>query len=527
MLVPIPAPVQTTATQIAIAPSESTPQPSIPNLGNNQEGKINPVENPTSLPRNQVSSVDSSITSQSPNANTNIQSSAENSASLPNSPEPSSTAITRPINTDSGSSFSNTTLGYGGKIDGAFQGNDIGRMVWNIEQMRNSEFENYLGIKSTLSERENGIYGIQNALKSLSVVPGKPSAIIYIVVRNEQLELILVPPEGEPIRKSLPEARREVLLPVVKEFREEITNPRKRGSTNYRRSAQQLYQWMIAPLEGDLKRLKLKILLFSLDPGLRSIPIAALMDGERFLIDKYSFSLIPSFSLTDTNYSSLADAQLLAMGASEFKEYKSLPAVPAELHNLTTEWGGSPFLNSTFTLENLNLQRNARRFRMIHLATHAEFLPGIRSNSYILFWNGKLHLDQMNAVGWKKPQVDLLVLSACKTALGDREAELGFGGLAVQAGVKSALASLWYVEDEGTLSLMTEFYQQLKVFSTKAESLQQAQVSMLRGNVRIENGNLVSDGMVFPLPPQLRRSGSVNFTHPFYWSGFTMVGSPW
>ena len=62
---------------------------------------------------------------------------------------------------------------------------------------------------------------------------------------------------------------------------------------------------------------------------------------------------------------------------------------------------------------------------------------------------------------WDTPRVELLVLSACRTALGDEQAELGFGGLAVASGVKSALASLWYVSDQGTLGLMTEFYSQL------------------------------------------------------------------
>ena len=537
---PTPAPVPTTATETAIAPSESTPQPSNPKLENNQEGKITPVENPDSVPTNQISSVDSSSTTQSPNTNINNQSSAESSASPPKSTEQSSPAPTRQTDaasssidtttqqTDAASSSINTTTQeYRGKIDVAFAGNDVTSTVVNIEEIRNSEFETYLGVKAPLRERVIGIDGIQNALKSLSIKLGKPSGIIYIVVRDEQLELILVPPEGPPIKKSLPEARKDVILPVLKEFRLGITNPRQRGTTAYQKPARQLYQWMIAPLEQDLKRLNLKILLFSLDSGLRSIPIAALMDGDRFLIEKYSFSLIPSFNLTDINYASLANAQLLAMGASEFKEYRPLPAVPVELQNLTREWGGVPFLNSTFTLENMKLQLNTGRFRMIHLATHAEFLPGKPSNSYIQFWNGKLHLDQMSGVEWKKPEVDLLVLSACKTALGDREAELGFGGLAVQAGVKSALASLWYVEDEGTLSLMTKFYQQLKVFSTKAEALQHAQLAMVHGDVHVQNGNLISDGVAFPLPPQLARLDRVNLAHPFYWSGFTMVGSPW
>ncbi|MFB8788770.1 MAG: CHAT domain-containing protein [Potamolinea sp.] len=103
-------------------------------------------------------------------------------------------------------------------------------------------------------------------------------------------------------------------------------------------------------------------------------------------------------------------------------------------------------------------------------------------------WDTQLRLDQVRQLGWNNPAVDLLVLSACRTALGDEKAELGFGGLAVSSGVKSALASLWYVSDQGTLALMTEFYQQLKTAPIKAEALRQAQISMIKKQVRIENG---------------------------------------
>jgi CHAT domain-containing protein len=109
--------------------------------------------------------------------------------------------------------------------------------------------------------------------------------------------------------------------------------------------------------------------------------------------------------------------------------------------------------------------------------------------------------------------------------------ELGFAGLAVQAGVKSALASLWYVSDEGTLGLMSEFYQYLRQpdVTTKALALRQAQIAMLRGQVRLENGQLKGLGGLgeIALPPELGRQGNHDLSHPFYWAGFTMIGSPW
>jgi len=123
--------------------------------------------------------------------------------------------------------------------------------------------------------------------------------------------------------------------------------------------------------------------------------------------------------------------------------------------------------------------------------------------------------------------VELLVLSACRTAVGDEDAELGFAGLAVQAGVKSALASLWYVSDEGTLGLMTQFYQQLKVAPIKAEALRRAQLAMMKGEVRIVGGQLQEGGEKMPLPPELAKLGDKSLEHPYYWAAFTMIGSPW
>ena len=177
----------------------------------------------------------------------------------------------------------------------------------------------------------------------------------------------------------------------------------------------------------------------------------------------------------------------------------------------------------------MKLQRSQFAYPIIHLATHGEFLPGAIDNSYIQLWNDKLQLNDLRQLGWNNPPVELLVLSACQTALGDEEAELGFGGLAVQAGVKSALASLWYVSDEGTLALMSSFYNYLDNVPIKAEALRQAQIAMLKGEARIEDGVLIFPGELgrVPLPPELSYIENRNLSHPYYWSAFTTIGSPW
>ncbi|WP_445302535.1 CHAT domain-containing protein [Microcoleus sp. MON2_D5] len=371
---------------------------------------------------------------------------------------------------------------------------------------------------------------IQQRIRAIASQTGKKTAILYVLSRPEQLDLIIVPPTGIPIHKSIPAAKRETLMQVVASFRSELLNRIKLNTQSYLPASQQLYQWIIAPLEADLKAQGIDTLVFSMDAGLRSLPLAALHDGSQFLVEKYSIALIPSVNLTDTNYESVKNAEVLAMGASQFTNNQPLPAVPAELNAIASEWKGESFLNQTFTLNNLQSQRNDRPYRIIHLATHGEFKSGTPSNSYIQLSDTRLTLDRVRELGWNQsPKVELLVLSACKTAVGDEGVELGFAGLAVQAGVKSVLASLWYVSDEGTLGLMAEFYHELKVAPIKAEALRQAQIAMLKGQVRIENGRLILSNVnkELELPPELAKLGNGNLSHPYYWSGFTMIGSPW
>ncbi|HEY9596749.1 MAG TPA: CHAT domain-containing protein, partial [Cyanophyceae cyanobacterium] len=364
-------------------------------------------------------------------------------------------------------------------------------------------------------------------LKTIQAQTGTHPVIIYALSQPDALELVLVLPEGAPIRKSVPQANAAALKKTLEEFRRTITNPRR--PTAYLSSAQQLYQWLIAPLEPQLENLGIDTLIFCMDAGLRTVPMAALHDGQHFLVEKYSIGTIPSVSLTNTRYNPVKNAQVLAMGASKFQKLPPLEAVPVELDVITQQlWRGKSFLNEGFTLNTLKSQRQP--FGIIHLATHADFQPGESSKSYIQMWDSQLQMNQLQQLGWQQPpQVELLVLSACRTALGDTDVELGFAGLAVQAGVKSALASLWYVSDGGTLALMSEFYHQLSQpdVTIKAEALRRAQVAMLRGESRLQQGKLYVPGLRSPisLPPELE--GNQDFSHPYYWAPFTMVGSPW
>jgi filamentous hemagglutinin family protein len=343
---------------------------------------------------------------------------------------------------------------------------------------------------------------------------------------TDQLELVLVTASGDVIRRPVPGATREKVLQQVQQLRRAVTDIR--IPRPYKQSAQQLYNWLISPIEAELQTQEINNLSFIMDTGLRSLPIAALYDGTQFIIEKYSVGLMPSFSLTDTRYVDIRDTDILAMGASVFPTQTPLPAVPKELYLITNHLGsGTSFLNESFTLDNLKQARARQPFGILHLATHGEFKPGKPDNSYIHFWNTKLTLDKLPELQLDNPPVELMVLSACRSALGDEQAELGFTGLAVQAGVKSALGSLWYVSDTGTLGLMSTFYQQLKQAPIKAEALRQAQLAVMRGEVEFTADELVTPSGRFSLPEELQNQGNINLTHPYYWSAFTLVGNPW
>ncbi|NJS10297.1 MAG: CHAT domain-containing protein [Microcoleus sp. CSU_2_2] len=403
----------------------------------------------------------------------------------------------------------------------------------SVDRNRTDRYSTYFG--DSFTGQPIVAENIRDTLTKISSQTKSRSAIIYVNLFPDRLELLLFTPDGNAIRKTVDRANRTSVLTLVKDFRQEISNPRKRNTSSYKESAHKLYDRLIAPLEKDLQSQGINTLLFSLDTGLRSLPLAALYDGKQFLVEKYSIAQIPTISLTDTRYQSLQNASVLAMGAAQFTQLSPLPAVPVELANIVDLWQGKSFLNEQFTLKNLKAQRDRQPYQIIHLATHSEFQPGVASNSYIQLWDTKLPLNDLRKLGWNNPPVELLVLSACRTALGDEKTELGFAGFAFQAGVKSVLASLWYVSDEGTLALMSEFYQQLKTAPIKAEALRQAQIAMIKGQVRIEQGVLRGSfafsskraGNQMQITPELPSMGDRNLAHPYYWAAFTMIGSPW
>lgn len=403
------------------------------------------------------------------------------------------------------------------------------------EKMWEKDYENYF--RNNLSDWRKSAEAIAAELTKIGKTTGTKPAVLWAWHTDEGLDIAIITPGNPPQAYKTVDANSQKLLATINKLRGEITNPGKRETTSYLTSSQELYNWLIKPVEAQLQREKIDTILFCVGGGLRSTPLAVLHDGKKFLIEKYNIALIPAYNLISTDHQPLQNSQILGMGASEFLNLNPLPAVPVELSAITKDiWSGQSYLNEEFTFANLKDRSGAiarqsnpeKPMNIIHLATHAEFQPGQPENSFIQLWgNEQLNLKEIETLGWHNPPVELLVLSACRTALGDKNAELGFAGLAIQAGVKSALASLWYVSDAGTLALMTEFYQQLKNARIKSAALRNAQLQMIQNKLRVEAGAVRSMRGMVTLPETLTDRTDTNLSHPYYWASFTLIGNPW
>ncbi|MBW4422830.1 MAG: CHAT domain-containing protein [Myxacorys californica WJT36-NPBG1] len=406
-------------------------------------------------------------------------------------------------------------------VQWAIDRGDVEDAIYQIELRWKKQYEEYFQGKFTTHALPAP--DMARALDQIGRETGRKPALVYAIPSPTHLDVMLVAPTGKAIHRRIKAANKAALTETVDAFRMGVVNSRS-DPEDYLQPGQQLYQWIVQPIESDLKANGINTLIFCLGGGLRSAPLAALHDGKQFLVEQYNLGIIPAFNLLDRQARNSPETQILAMGASTFRQQTPLPGVPLEISSITkTPWQGTSLLNQDFTLANLKSQRAKYPYGIVHLATHAEFAAGAVQKSYIQFWDRQLRLDQLKELGLQQPPVQLLVLSACRTALGDAKAEIGFAGLAVQAGSKAAMASLWSVDDGSTVLLMQEFYRQLKTAPIKADALRETQLTMIRHPETLMNSLRGRQN----LPPELSRVAKSNLSHPHHWAGFTMIGNPW
>ena len=323
------------------------------------------------------------------------------------------------------------------------------------------------------------------------------AAIIYSIILGDRLEVVAAIPD-RPLRhysNDLPPSEIEL---VITSANSQLIEPRRLNLKLF----QQAYDWLIRPLEAELKTNKIETLVFVSDGVLRNLPPATLHDGKQYLIEKYSVAIAPSLQLTELQTTDTDRQDTLLAGLSQPRQgFSSLPGVKQEIEQIEPLFTSDVLLNDRFTELNFNRAANQTPFRVVHLATHGQFSSNAE-DTFVLTWDNRINIDELSRLlrGDSKQlrPIELLVLSACETATGDADATLGLAGIAVRAGARSTVASLWSVSDEATVTLMTNFYLELNKNVSKAEALRQAQISILEDDA---------------------------FNHPFFWSAFILVGN--
>jgi CHAT domain-containing protein len=358
-----------------------------------------------------------------------------------------------------------------------------------LESLKTAEIVEYFDNDCVILDQD------KSALELLSA----NAAIVYPILLEDRLELLISFP-GEIHQVSVPVSSDE-LTQEIRRFRLAIESAG--GDALFMPSAQKLYAWLIAPMEPHLAGRRVDTLVFVPDGPLRTIPMSALHDGNQFLIEKYALATTPGISLTSTQSIQRVDVEVLADGITESVQgFAALPNVAEELRGISELYPTRLNLDENFQLSSIERSMSEGQYSIVHIATHGQFDADHR-NSFLLTYDDKMTMNSLeNALSLRRFQedpIELLVLSACQTAAGDDRAALGMAGIALKAGARSALATLWFINDASTSDLMQDFYRNMKVSGmTKAEALRQAQIKMLTN------------------PKQ---------SHPAYWAPFLLIGN--
>jgi CHAT domain-containing protein/predicted negative regulator of RcsB-dependent stress response len=356
-----------------------------------------------------------------------------------------------------------------------------------IEGLQQRELENFFRA-ACLTARKQNIDNID-----------KQAAVIYPIILNQSLEVIVSLP-GQPLKHYSTKLSSEARERIFQEVRQYLNPVFK--STDILPSAQKIYDLLIRPAETDLKNQNIKTLVFVLDGRLRSLPMAILHDGEQYLIEKYNIALTPGLQLLPVSPISFEKRNTLTAGLAVSRQgFSALPGVEREIREINQIVPSKTLLNERFSKNLVEKQINKIPFSVIHFATHGQFSSKAK-DTFVLTWDDKIQVNDFNQLFQKnndKEAIELLVLSACKTAKGDERAILGLAGIAVRSGARSTIATLWSVRDKSTSEMMTQFYRILtQTNTTKAQALRQAQLSLLK---------------------------NPKYKHPYYWSPFILVGN--
>ena len=361
-----------------------------------------------------------------------------------------------------------------------------------------------------LAELENFLRCDLSASLQVEQIAGEidPRAIfIYPVILANRLEIIFKLPQ-QPLRHQAYRISQLEVEQIISRLQKNLARPDR--TSEVREDGQKLYYWLIEPLEQELEKLRannddVTTLVFVLDGSLRNIPMAVLYNQGQYLIENYAISVIPSRQLFDPRPRQ-QQLKVLTAGVSKAQQvegldFKELLYVPQEFAQIqeVVDSPSKSLLNQSFTGEKLAEQIEQGAFPIVHIATHGVF-SSEPSETFILAWGKRIpvrDLDRILRIDSSDKAIELLVLSACQTAKGNRRAALGIAGVAAQAKVRTTVATLWQVDDQTTANLMGKFYEGLREGKTIAVALRDAELYLLHGQER----------------------------RPHYWAPFVIVGN--
>ncbi|MEO0986677.1 MAG: CHAT domain-containing protein [Cyanobacteria bacterium J06639_14] len=373
--------------------------------------------------------------------------------------------------------------------------------IQTIDDLQLAEIENYL--RCNLGQRVQ--------LTDETVDPS--AAVFYLMTLPDQLVVLLkLPGSNELTLHTLPITKQAVDT-TLRSLRQELG--KRYLSDQGKALGQQVYDWVIRPMESSLVASQVNTLVFVLDGVLRNVPMASLYDGQQYLIEKYAIALTPSSQLFQPEPLVQNRLQVQVFGVADFQadnpglfphhqNFRDLPYVATELEQVQQYLPGDEFLDAQFTRETLQTQTRNDASPIIHIATHGQFSSDPRE-TFIVAWDEQIDMFNLSHILRDREEsgfapLELLVLSACQTATGDDHAVLGLAGIAIQSGARSTLSSLWAIQDQSTAVLMSLFYQALidrSATVTRATALRQAQLQLMR------------------------RPG---YQAPYFWAPYVMVG---
>lgn len=372
-----------------------------------------------------------------------------------------------------------------GKQDLLYKARDV------VERLKVAELQNYF--------QEECVADLQERTRSIDEVMDN-TAILYPIPLAERLSL-LISTKGK-IHLVNVDATKDDIDAEALDLRILLQT---RPNNRFLYPAQQLYDWLIRPIENILTKHSIDTLIVVPDGRLRMIPLTTLHDGEKFLIEKIALAVTPGLNLVDPQPIDWKNSEVLLVGLSDaVQNYPPLPSVVKELHTIQKITGSdSLIINKDYSIESFRTALENREYSVIHLATHGEFSSD-PEHTYLLTYDDKLSMNKLQDViglgKFRKKPVELLTLSACRTAVGDEKAALGLAGVAVKAGARSAIATLWFVDDEATALAVMNFYRLLnnEPGLTKAKALQRVQKELISQD---------------------------RYWHPSYWGPFLLIGN--